>query len=285
MDGEFDDSDGDEGVAAGARRSGAADAEAAALEAELAAVAAAEAAAAASLRARAGVERAQARGVANQRAIWERALALRIGLQKALTGAARLPGGAARQAARAAHPPAAAALDALSTSAAAAAEELASLIVALCARHPELAPAVADVDKAKVKATKANRGVDVEALWARVDGVCGAVGPFRDAAFDKWHAKASLAGSAAAPKGGGLRALNQPPSAQVRPSRPAPRKRASHASTPAGARRGRERGQCACHSEGQTKMRGWGRRGGPSAPRGSTQRRATRVIFFHAVRC
>ena len=200
------------------------DGEAAALEAELAAVAAAEAAAAASLRARAGAERATARAVAHQATLWERSLALRIGLQRALTGAARLPAGAARAAARAAHPPAAAALDALAASAAAAAEELAGLIAALCARHPEIGPEAADAftgggDRKASKKGAAGGGIDVDALWARLDGGCRAFVPFRDAAFDKWHAKASLAGAAPAQKGGGLRALNQPPSAQVRPSR------------------------------------------------------------------
>jgi protein AATF/BFR2 len=267
MDGEFDDSDEeadvdddeDEEAPRGKKSRGVAmrvDGEAAALEAELAAVAAAEAAAAASLRARAGAERATARAVAHQATLWERSLALRIGLQRALTGAARLPTGAARAAARAAHPPAAAALDALAASAAAAAEELAGLIAALCARHPEIGPEAADVFNVDRKASKkaaAGGSIDVDALWARLDGGCRAFVPFRDAAFDKWHAKASLAGAAPAQKGGGLRALNQPPSAQVRPSREVaicaifclhareyPRRRSFHAAF---------RGQCACHSD------------------------------------
>ena len=61
--------------------------------------------------------------------------------------------------------------------------------------------------------------VDVAAVWAALEDGHAAMAAFRDDAFDKWHAKTSLASGAArsatptAP--GGLRALNQAVSAQV----------------------------------------------------------------------
>jgi hypothetical protein len=186
------------------------DAEAAALDAELAAVAAAEAAAVEGLRARAASERAKARAVGAQRALWERALEMRIKLQRALAGAARLPSAAAHAALPAAAPDAAAALAALAATAAATAAELNELRTALCARQPGLATVV------PAAVTKGLSPTD--ALWARLEAGRASFVPFRDASFDRWHAKASLAGGGAAARPG-LTALNQPPSQQVRIAR------------------------------------------------------------------
>jgi len=177
----------------------------AALEEELAAVAASEAAAAQALRARAAEERRKAAAVAAQVRVWEALLELRIRLQKPLRDAARLPAApAARRALAAASPDAAAALAALALEAGRTAALLGQLRGALlqAAGGPPAPPPAADAD-----------GCD--ALWAALEAGAAAAAPFRDAAIDKWHAKATLAASAAAAGAGPLRALNQPVSAQV----------------------------------------------------------------------
>ena len=179
------------------------DADAAALEQELAAVAASESAAADALRARAAEERLKAAAVSRQARLWESLLELRIRLQKPLRDAARLPAApAARRALSAGAPEAAAALSALGREALATALQLDELLSGLLAAQGIARPR-----------RRGGEPAGADALWAVLEEGAAAVAPFRDAAFDRWHAKTTLAASAAA--GGQLRALNQPLSAQV----------------------------------------------------------------------
>jgi len=183
------------------------DADAAALEEELTAVAAAEAAATAALRARAGEERLKAAAVARQQRTWESLLELRIRLQRPLADSARLPRGtAARTALRESAPEASKALSALAREAAATARVLHQLRTQLLR--------CCGVEAEDDEVEGAREGAD--ALWRRLEEGAAALAPFRDAAFDRWHAKTTLAASAAAAGGAApLRALNQPLSAQV----------------------------------------------------------------------
>lgn len=52
-------------------------------------------------------------------------------------------------------------------------------------------------------------------LWARLDSSFQDVAEFRDASLDRWHRKADLASGQSLLRSGGLKALNQPISAQV----------------------------------------------------------------------
>ena len=59
-------------------------------------------------------------------------------------------------------------------------------------------------------------GCDV--LWGRLDSAFQDFAEFRDASLDRWHRKADLASGQSLLRSGGLKALNQPISAQVRGS-------------------------------------------------------------------
>ena len=54
-----------------------------------------------------------------------------------------------------------------------------------------------------------------EALWGRLDRAFQDFAGFRDASLDRWHRKADLASGQSLLRSGGLKALNQPISAQV----------------------------------------------------------------------
>ena len=55
-------------------------------------------------------------------------------------------------------------------------------------------------------------------LWSRLDSAFQDFAVFRDASLDRWHRKADLASGQSLLRSGGLKALNQPISAQVRGS-------------------------------------------------------------------
>ena len=188
------------------------DADADALEQELAAVAASEAAAVAALRERAKEERVKAVSVAAQRRLWEGALELRIRLQKPLAAAQRLPRAPATRAAlKEQAPQTAALLREVAGAAACAASELCELRDILMAAQPGVPPA----GKRRKGAVEGSPdGVDVDALWGRLEDGYGRFAPFRDDSLDRWHAKTSNAAGGAAARPG-LRALNQAVSQQV----------------------------------------------------------------------
>ena len=56
---------------------------------------------------------------------------------------------------------------------------------------------------------------DCDGLWACLDSAFQDFAEFRDASLDRWHRKADLASGQALLRSGGLKALNQPISAQV----------------------------------------------------------------------
>jgi protein AATF/BFR2 len=207
------------------------DEDVAAMEAEYAAAEAQDGAVAAALAARAAIEAAKGAAVSAQQGVWGRALETRICLQRAVAGSNRLP-----------RPPPLGALEgsaSLKAEAAALADAAAALAAELWATADALlgaavssrgggaaAPAAAALPAPEPWTPPFSGGKRsrVDWLWARGEAAMAAAAPFRDAALDRWHRKAALlsggggvaGGKASAAAGGvGLRALGQPPSAQV----------------------------------------------------------------------
>lgn len=210
------------------------DADAAAVEAELEAVAAAEAAEADARRSRAAVERRTAAGVLRQRRAWETSLGLRIRVQRAVAGSEALPRGrVARGALRKAFPPAVEALDALAGEAAATVCALATLLDSLLGIAEAAAASDAVSNPSPLTAAApappaSTQNVDFAArfasggsasLWSLLSLPLSRVEAFAAASIDAWHARTAPPRHAAANGGGApppaLRALHQPPSAQV----------------------------------------------------------------------
>lgn len=197
------------------------------LDDEEAAFAAAEredAAAAAALARRAAAEAAKGEAVDAQQRVWGRALEARILLQRALAGANRLPRPAPFGSLKGTEEE-----DWLAAEAAGVADSAAGLAAALWGTAEALlASAVAargtgdlpppgpwsplEEESPSSKQRKRRRS---DWLWERGEAAMAASAPFRDAALDRWHRKAALLGGGKAGAGLGLRALGQPPSAQV----------------------------------------------------------------------
>lgn len=170
---------------------------------------------------------AKALAVRNQCRLWDKALAVRIALQKALGSADRLPGGDAR-----AH-----VLDAVSDSEAAYDEATDNCRGAVCelvdVMHVLIARATLSTDElaqprggddANLGGRHANAaqkhkrgrsdGTSVDALWQDIEDAHAQFAPIRDDSVDRWHRKTMLATGRAALKGQ-MSALNQSLSQQV----------------------------------------------------------------------
>ena len=202
------------------------DEEIAALEAEYAAAEAADASMAAALAARAAAEAAKGEAVRAQQGVWGRALEARICLQRAVGASNRLPRppplGSFHD-----RPELRAEVAAVADAAAALAAELwgsaeALLGAAVAARGGggEASAAAPPPPAPWLPAGKDKKRSRTDWLWARGEAAMAAAAPFRDASFDRWHRKAALlsgggGGKAGAGAAAGLRALGQPPSAQV----------------------------------------------------------------------
>ena len=156
--------------------------------------------------------------------LWDKALSLRIAVQKGFGTADRLPGAAARQRALETVPDIEVAYDGASAACRDAITELLDVMDTLLARnagsdgaHP---PGEASVDELGASAAAGKRkrgrsdGSSVDALSQDIADVEARFAPFRDGAVDRWHRKAMLATGHAAMRSQ-LHALNQSLSQQV----------------------------------------------------------------------
>jgi protein AATF/BFR2 len=154
----------------------------------------------------------KASAVKNQYRLWDRALALRIAIQKPLGSADCLPGHEARSAALQCTSDVEGAYDAASTACRGAITELLDVMNVLVTRN-----APGD-DGAGAGAGPHKRGRSdgscIDSLWQDVEGARARFAPFRDAAVDRWHRKAMLATGRAAMRSQ-MHALNQSLSQQV----------------------------------------------------------------------
>lgn len=159
---------------------------------------------------------AKATSVANQVQLWEKALGVRITLQRGLIAADRLPRGSAHTGAMAMADGAAAQV--------AAAKREATAVLGECmdAMHELLARIVED-GGAPAQETPGAQMADVEAggevcraAWPLIEALEARFEPFRNEEIDRWHRRTLLASGQIALRGGpGLRALNQALSHQV----------------------------------------------------------------------
>lgn len=168
---------------------------------------------------------AKAASVANQVKLWEKALGVRITLQRGLIAADRLPRSAAHACALATVDGAAAEVAAAKREAAAVLGECMDAMHELLARTVEdggapagEAPGAQIAEAASASASAAGEAVgDVcGAAWPLIEALEERFKPFRNEEIDRWHRRTLLAsGQVAMRGGGGLQALNQPMSHQV----------------------------------------------------------------------
>lgn len=159
---------------------------------------------------------AKAAAVANQVKLWEKALGVRITLQRGLIAADRLPRGGAYATAVAAADGAGAAIDAAKREAAAVLGECMDTMHELIARTVENADGAAGEGPGAEVAEAASAAGGCAAVWPAVEALEARFAPFRDEEIDRWHRRTLLAsGQVAMRGGGGLQALNQPLSHQV----------------------------------------------------------------------
>ena len=194
---------------------------------------------------------AKAAGVRAQQRLWGSALEMRIRLQKAVSGANRLPRPAAAAAFKASNSAVADSYQQLRSACQETLESMLQLHDALAQQHPAAAaaleaaaaakqqqqqPAAAAAVAAGSKRSLAAAGLDAEpgiepnstrgkytgscstaaAAWAAVDSTIESLAGFRDASLDKWHRRTVLSSGTAALRGSsGLRALQQSISTQV----------------------------------------------------------------------
>lgn len=160
---------------------------------------------------------AKAASVANQVKLWERALAVRITLQRGLVAADRLPRGAAYAQTLASAEGAAAKVDAAKREAAAVLGDCMDAVHALIARTVE-GTAVPGAAGGGPGSQATERGAEpgaCEAVWPLVEALEARFQGFRDEEVDRWHRRTLLASGQVAMRGAGLQALNQPLSRQV----------------------------------------------------------------------
>jgi hypothetical protein len=163
--------------------------------------------------------------VRHQHTLWERALELRILLQKPLAGSNRMPQPRVQQAAVAQD---AGLLQQYSQLHSAAAETLQLLLhlhSALVANNPTIAAAGQQQQEqqqegSKARGKRSRREVEGEppgcsAMWAQVEAEAARCAPFCEQSLDKWHRRAVLSSGSALLRNS-LRALNQSISSQVR---------------------------------------------------------------------
>jgi protein AATF/BFR2 len=193
---------------------------------------------------------AKAAGVRAQQRLWGSALEMRIRLQKAVSGANRLPRPAAAAAFKASNSAVADSYQQLRSACQETLESMLQLHDALAQQHPAAAAALEAAAAAKQqqqppaaaaaaagsKRSLAAAGLDAEpgaepsstrgkytgscstaaAAWAAVDSTIESLAGFRDASLDKWHRRTVLSSGTAALRGSsGLRALQQSISTQV----------------------------------------------------------------------
>ena len=174
-----------------------------ALEAEYARMQAEEegAAPAPALR-KADQDRRKGRAVQSQTRLWEKALELRIRLQKCLAGANRMPQGSHARAVERSSEATRAAYEALRLAAGSTLQQMVELQAALMRTEVEAAGAVGAAAAPSAAAWKALQRLDRKLV------------PFCTGAIDKWHRRTMLATGVGAAKGG-LKVLTQSVSSQV----------------------------------------------------------------------
>ena len=192
------------------------------LDAQFAAADAAAADAGATLAARAARDAAKGAAVAAQRTLWERALETRILLQKAVAASNKLPRPPALAAAARGGEEHAGVATAAATTACAAAGAVASILEVAtvladraAGREEERHGGGGNLTTAAPSPPTSSSLPETHALWLRLEAALDASSPARDAAFDRWHRKASLLAGGGAALAGGLRVLDAPPSRQV----------------------------------------------------------------------
>ena len=152
-----------------------------------------------------------------QRTIWERALHVRIRLQKAMSGAAKLPTPLACRGLKRKSPEVAESLDALAKAARKTMRTLSSLQSALM-RNIEDIPKESLTSKIDVDAVG-----DVDDIWAAQDASYRAYASYRDSTADRWYRKSSVSvGKMAGSASQNLKAFNQSISQQVMSTMRAP---------------------------------------------------------------
>lgn len=151
---------------------------------------------------------AKARAVRNQTRIWERALGVRIALQKGFAAADRLPGAPAREEAVQAAPDLDGGYERARGACVGAISELCSVLDVLMDRSEE-----AGAGEARAKRGRSD-GSSVDALWEDLQTMHARFAPARDAAVDSWHRRTLLATGRTALRSQ-MHALNQSLSQQV----------------------------------------------------------------------
>ena len=146
----------------------------------------------------------------HQTRIWERALGVRIALQKGFSGADRLPGGEARDAAIEAAEGVEGGYERARGACVGAIAELCSVLDVLMARVE--AAGAPDAD-ARPKRGRSD-GSSVDALWGDLQAMHARFAPARDASVDSWHRRTLLATGRTALRSQ-MHALNQSLSQQV----------------------------------------------------------------------
>jgi len=212
----------DDGGARGALRDAAARLdgdELRALNSQLGGLAAEDDAALAALRTAGVREREKGRAVARQRRGYDRALELRIHLQRGLAAANRLPGPRARAEALELRPELRGGYARLCEAAHATLAALLALTDAMAEAAPAVGAAAGERGGAlRARAKRAREGYDAAPSaaggWAALEAQAAALAPFRDASVDRWHRRTQLASGAGALRSN-MRALDQSVSAQV----------------------------------------------------------------------
>ena len=160
---------------------------------------------------------AKGKAVKIQRTIWERALHVRIRLQKAMSGAAKLPTPLACRGLKRKSPEVAESLDALATVARKTMRTLSSLQSALM-RNIEDIPKESLTSKIDVDSAG-----NVDDIWTAQDASYRAYASYRDSTCDRWYRKSSVSvGKMAGSASQNLKAFNQSISQQVMSTMRAP---------------------------------------------------------------
>ncbi|GAQ83435.1 hypothetical protein KFL_001480040 [Klebsormidium nitens] len=170
----------------------------------------------ASVRKQSSVDRSKGAAVANQRALWNKWLELRISLHKLLQSGNRLPRPEARASFVEAAPDVRAGLEKLSEAAGGLLEKLLAAQQGLLEQNDSIAAArdQAMNENGKRERTQDDGASTVDRLWEQMDEQYNSWLPYRNASVDRWQRKTLLATGAAAGRGK-LRAINQSVTSQI----------------------------------------------------------------------
>lgn len=158
----------------------------------------------------------KAAAVAKQVQLWEKALGVRITLQRSLVAADRLPRGPAHTAALDTADGVADKVATAKSAAAAVLGECMDTMHELLTRIAESADTPAASGAGEQVAALGGTANACEGAWPLIEKLENRFAPFRNEEIDRWHRRTLLAsGQVAMRGGGGLQALNQPLSYQV----------------------------------------------------------------------